>query len=236
MNLLSNAIKFTDAGWVHLYWHYRDGELHVCVSDSGPGIAESARAEIFKPYVRLNRGARGSGLGLAISAELARALGGALKLKPNADQELGSQFELNLPLPTVAALPESTQTQMPSLNILVVEDEAENQELIGELLRSAGHRVAVVGDSFGALSAVMAEQFNVVLMDLDLNGSSGLDLAQILATQENMRAVPIIALSGRADLNDRNACIKAGMFEHVAKPYRLQLIHAAIRRALKIEG
>ena len=236
VNLLSNAIKFTDAGWVHLHSQYRGGELHVSVSDSGPGIEESARTEIFKPYVRLNRGARGSGLGLAISAELARALGGTLTLNPRADRELGSQFELNLPLPTVAALPESTQTQMPSLKILVVEDEVDNQELIGELLRSAGHQVVVAGDSFSALSAVTAEQFNVVLMDLDLDGSSGLDLAQILATQENMHAVPIIALSGRADLSDRNACIKAGMFEHVAKPYRLQLIHAAIRRALKIEG
>ncbi len=244
VNLLSNAIKFTDAGWVHLHSHYRDGELHVRVSDTGPGIAESARAEIFKPYVRLNRGARGSGLGLAISAELARALGGALTLKADAERtdnkagerKLGSEFELILPLPTIAALPETTQKPMPSLNILVVEDEADNQELIGELLRSAGHQVVVVGDSFGALSAVMGEQFDVVLMDLDLNGSSGLDLAQILATQENMRAVPIIALSGRADLSDRNACINAGMFEHVAKPYRLQLIHAAIRRALKIEG
>lgn len=244
VNLLSNAIKFTDAGWVHLHSHYRDGELFVRVSDSGPGIAESARMEIFKPYVRLNRGARGSGLGLAISAELARALGGALTLKTDVERtgnqanegKLGSEFELRLPLPTVAALPETTQKSMPSLNILVVEDEADNQELIGELLRSAGHHVVVVGDSFGALSAVMGEQFNVVLMDLDLNGSSGLDLAQILATQENMRAVPIIALSGRADLSDRSACINAGMFEHVAKPYRLQLIHAAIRRALKIEG
>ena len=125
---------------------------------------------------------------------------------------------------------------MPSLPILVVEDEPDNQVLIAELLRSAGHSVKVTGDGFGALSFVTAERFDVVLMDLDLDGSSGLDLAQILAAQENMREVPIIALSGRADLSDRNACIKAGMFEHVAKPYRLQLIHAAIRRALKMAG
>ena len=236
VNLLSNAIKFTDSGFVHLHNHYRDGVLRVCVSDSGPGIAELARQEIFKPYVRLNRGARGSGLGLAISAELARALGGVLTLKPSTDTELGSQFELVLPLITVAALPETTHKPMPSLTILVVEDEPDNQVLITELLRSAGHSVKVTGDGFGALGFVMAERFDVVLMDLDLDGSSGLDLAQILAAQENMREVPIIALSGRADLSDRNACIKAGMFEHVAKPYRLQLIHAAIRRALKMAG
>ena len=235
VNLLSNAIKFTDSGFVHLHSHYRDGVLRVCVSDSGPGIAELARQEIFKPYVRLNRGARGSGLGLAISAELARALGGTLTLKPSADAELGSQFELVLPLITVAALPETTHKPMPSLNILVVEDEPNNQVLIAELLRSAGHSVQIAGDSFSALGFVAVERFDVVLMDLDLDGSSGLDLAQILAAQENMDGVPIIALSGRADLNDRNACIKAGMREHVAKPYRLQLIHAAIRRALKME-
>ena len=234
VNLLSNAIKFTDSGFVHLDSHYRDGVLHVCVSDSGPGIAELARQEIFKPYVRLNRGARGSGLGLAISAELARALGGTLTLKPRTDAELGSQFELVLPLITVAAVPETTHKPMPSLNILVVEDELDNQVLIAELLRSAGHSVKVAGDSFSALGFATGERFDVVLMDLDLDGSSGLDLAQILAAQENMREVPIIALSGRADLTDRNACIEAGVLEHVAKPYRLQLIHAAIRRALNI--
>ena len=242
VNLLANAIKFTDSGWVRLHASYHSGALHACVSDSGPGVPELAREDIFKPYTRLNRSARGSGLGLAISAELARALGGELTLtaSPNnnvvlpSDARIGSQFALTLPLVTVPAVPETTPQVMPCLNILVVEDELENQILVGELLRSAGHRVVVVGDSFAALGAVTAELFDVVLMDLDLDGSSGLDLAPILAAQENMRAVPIIALSGRADLADRNACIQAGMHEHVAKPYRLQLIHAAIRRALKI--
>ena len=236
VNLLSNAIKFTESGSVHLKASYHSGALHVCVSDTGPGIPALARGDIFKPYVRLNRGARGSGLGLAISAELARALGGELTLCARPDTELGSQFELILPLLTVPTLIEAAPQTMPSLNILVVEDEPDNQLLIGELLRSAGHRVVLAGDSFAALAAVTVERFDVVLMDLDLDGSSGLDLAPILAAQETMAGVPIIALSGRADQADRNACIKVGMLEHVAKPYRLQLIHAAIRRALKIES
>ena len=241
VNLLGNAVKFTEIGWVRMHASYHAGALHVCVSDSGPGIPASAHSDIFKPYVRLNRGARGSGLGLAISAELARALGGALTLREYtitntaARSAGGSQFDLVLPLQTVAAVIEAPPQAMPSLNILVVEDEADNQLLIGELLRSAGHTVVVASDSFSALAAVSTARFDVVLMDLDLGGSSGLDLAQILAAQDNMAGVPIVALSGRADANDRNACIQAGMIEHVAKPYRLQLIHAAMRRALKME-
>ena len=243
VNLLTNAIKFTGSGWVQMYASYHSGALHVCVSDSGQGVPAAARSDIFKPYVRLNRGARGSGLGLAISAELARALGGELTLSASPDKHvavpsaapIGSQFALILPLLTVASAPETTPQVMPSLNILVVEDEEANQVLIAELLCSAGHRVVVAGDSFTALSAVSGARFDVVLMDLDLDGSSGLDLARILAAQESMAQVPIIALSGRADATDRNACIQAGMLEHVAKPYRLALIHAAIRRALKIE-
>ncbi len=242
VNLLCNAVKFTQSGYVHMQASYHSGALHVCVSDSGPGIPALARSDIFKPYVRLNRRARGSGLGLAISAELARALGGTLTLRENSENPAatgasGSKFDLVLPLLTVSAVIENAQQCMPGLNILVVEDEADNQVLIAELLRSAGHTVVVADDSFAALAAVATAtaRFDVVLMDLDLNDSSGLDLAPILAAQENMRTVPIIALSGRADQNDRNACVRAGMLEHVAKPYRLQLIHAAIRRALKIE-
>ncbi len=250
VNLLSNAVKFTGSGWLHLHASYRSGALHVYVSDSGQGVPAPARRDVFKPYVRLNRGARGSGLGLAISAELARALGGELKLmggelslsaSPDenvavpSDAPIGSQFALILPLPTVPSAPETAPHAMPSLNILVIEDEEANQVLIGELLCGAGHTVALAADSFAALGAVTLQPFDVVLMDLDLDGSSGLDLALILAAQENMVRVPIIALSGRAELGDRNACIQAGMLEHVAKPYRLELIHAAIRRALKIE-
>jgi signal transduction histidine kinase/CheY-like chemotaxis protein/ligand-binding sensor domain-containing protein len=240
VNLLSNAVKFTEHGWVRFSAHYRGGRLLVSVSDSGPGIGDTAQSDIFKPYVRLNRAARGSGLGLAICAELSHALGGELRFNTPTSQ-LGSQFDLSLPLATVATLGEQFAQTMPHLTILVVEDEPDNQLVIGELLRTAGHNVHIAGDSFGALTATAATRFDVVLMDLDLDGSSGLDLAQILAAQPNMRRdtgdhVPIVALSGRASLSDRVACAQAGMHQHIAKPYRIKLIHAAIRRALDLDA
>jgi signal transduction histidine kinase/ActR/RegA family two-component response regulator len=246
LNLLSNAIKFTEQGSVHLHaqMHTQTQTLSVTVSDTGSGIPTAQREEIFKPYVRLNRAASGSGLGLAISAELARTLGGSLRFVEPANRarkhalegDKGSCFELILPLPICAQDVSEVKALVPTLRLLVVEDDESNQQLIEALLRSVGHDVSLAGDAFAAIAAVTQTRFDAVLIDLDLPGMSGLELAPILAVQGLMQDVPMIALSGRAESVDQQACVRAGMQAHVAKPYRLQKIQAVLARLARVDG
>ena len=94
-NLLSNAFRWTpDGGSVGLELSATDGSVYVGVADSGPGIAPSERERIFRPF--WSRGGGGTGLGLAIAQELASALGGRISLESSA--EMGSRFELMLPV------------------------------------------------------------------------------------------------------------------------------------------
>jgi len=95
-NLLDNALKYSD-GAIDLTVSAEPQEMEVCVKDRGPGIAESEREEIFKPFTRSDRsGRRGSGLGLAVCRAIAQAHGGRLMVRPRAGG--GSVFYLTLPL------------------------------------------------------------------------------------------------------------------------------------------
>jgi signal transduction histidine kinase/ligand-binding sensor domain-containing protein/ActR/RegA family two-component response regulator len=240
LNLLSNAIKFTEQGGVHLFVQMQAQALTVRVSDTGTGIPAAQQQEIFKPYVRLDRATRGTGLGLAISAELARTMGGSLSLVTSpieaqpqwTNGTSGSCFELNLPMPIAEEATSETKTSVPAMRLLVVEDGLDNQLLIKALLRSVGHEVNLASDAFAAIAVTSHTRFDAVLIDLDLPGMSGLELAAVLATQTLMQDVPMIALSGRAESMDQQACISAGMQAHVAKPYRLKKIQDALAQTL----
>jgi signal transduction histidine kinase/CheY-like chemotaxis protein/ligand-binding sensor domain-containing protein len=241
VNLLSNAIKYSKRGQIILRasYHAQEAEYPNClvvqVQDQGSGIPLEAQARIFEPYTRLHSEARGTGLGLSISAELARLQGGSLHLKTSSEQ--GSCFELCVPLPRVQAdaILSEPELVLPGLDILLIEDEPSNQEIVKTLLESVGHRVQLASDVFTTLSAVSNHsRFDIVLLDLDLESSSGFELVPILRAQPHLKTVPILALSGRAERSDIERCLAAGMQGHIAKPYRLKLIQEKLKEALKL--
>jgi signal transduction histidine kinase/ligand-binding sensor domain-containing protein/CheY-like chemotaxis protein len=233
VNLLSNAVKFSTRGTITLRTEYDGTQLKLEVLDQGPGIPEYAQQKIFEPYTRLPGHTRGTGLGLSISAELARAHGGHLMLKHSS--ELGSCFALNLPLQMASdTAPEQTVT-LATLDILLIEDELANQDLAVDLLQSAGHRVFVATDAFSLLTLLpQLQKVDVVLLDLDLQSSSGFDLMPLICAQALLGNVPVIALSGRAERADVDQCLAAGMIGHIAKPYRLKLIQQKLKDLLNL--
>ncbi|MEZ0385718.1 MAG: sensor histidine kinase, partial [Verrucomicrobium sp.] len=101
-NLLSNVEKYASSGgWFRLETQWQDGWLHLAISDRGPGIPDSETERIFRPFERLanhtSEGVTGAGLGLSISLELARLMGGDLKLTK---QTAGAEFALRVPAPS----------------------------------------------------------------------------------------------------------------------------------------
>ncbi|HET9032760.1 MAG TPA: ATP-binding protein [Dokdonella sp.] len=217
MNLGSNAVKFTDRGQAHLgarllsqtESHYT---IRFDVSDSGIGIPESFRQEIFEPFAQLNQGAGrrygGTGLGLAISRQIVELMGGSLEFESTLGQ--GSRFWFDVTFARSAAkgsdLEIGSGTQETSAvvpkHILVVEDHETNLMLIRELLETDGHRVTTCSSGMAALDILVDHDFDLLLLDYNLGDMDGVRLLQ---TYQFGRINPARALFLTADTTQATA-------------------------------
>ncbi len=239
VNLLNNAIKFTATGAILLRVHAhevdQEVDLQMWICDSGAGIPPEQRENVFKPYVRLQSGMRGSGLGLSVCAELCKLMQGSLQVVDPLPEFDGAAFEFRVRLPKAELSDVSTVALNRKLQVLVVEDEAENQVLIQALFEREGHRVQIASNSFAALQAVLQNpSFDAVLLDLDLDGESGFDVLSLMRGVPAGQALPVFALTGRAEADMRERCRKAGMLELIAKPYRWRLIESTLATHLNV--
>ncbi len=207
--------------------------------DTGIGIPGDVLPRLFQRFTQADDGiARrygGSGLGLAISRELVALMGGSIDVASVPDQ--GSTFRVSVALPRgdAAAVGERVDTGFGALQplaaglrVLVAEDNEVNQILIRELLAQLGHEAVVVGDGQAALQAATAGGFDLVLMDIQMPRMDGLAAAR--AMRERGLRLPIIALTANAMLEERAACLEAGMDDHVTKPIEPRALAAAIDR------
>ncbi len=252
VNLLGNAIKFTASGEIALSLR-RGGEksgeasgelLRIGVRDSGIGIAPQRQTEVFEAFTQadnsITRRFGGTGLGLTISNRLVQLMGGRMGL----DSELGhgSEFFFSLPLREAAKIDQAgaseksaIATQAP-LHILLAEDNPINRKLAVTLLGRAGHRITVAEDGAAAVQALSLDAFDLILMDLQMPGLSGLEATRRIRAGESgdgSARVPIVALTANAFAEDRAACLEAGMDGFVSKPIRREELFAAIAEALK---
>lgn len=232
-NLLDNALKFTPQGRIGLVaGALPDGRVRLVVHDSGPGIAEADRAQLFQPFSQAGPGSQGrhggSGLGLSICRQLARAMGGEVGV--DSQPGAGSRFWVELPMPAVAPAP-AAAPEAPSLaglTALVVEDNPVNMLITVAQLESWGMRVEQAGDGQSAIDtlSLRSESFDVVLMDLQMPGLDG------LATTRQLRAAgvhtPIVALTASALDGDRQAAREAGFDALLCKPLEIDRLQAQL--------
>ena len=231
-NLLSNAIKFTERGSVacrvSLAADAAGTELPVVrfvVEDTGIGIPTHKLAQLFQPFHQLDpsvtRKFGGTGLGLAIVHSLAELLGGQLAVESR--EGAGSRFAVDLPLPAtepvIAAADPAVATR--SRAVLVVEDNAYNRHLLGDLLTSQGHRVTLAENGGKAFESLARQPFDLILLDVRMPDIDGIEVARrIRHTEREVCAtpVPIIAVTADADAATREACLAVGMDDVLAKP------------------
>ncbi|MBW7860818.1 MAG: response regulator [Rhodocyclaceae bacterium] len=236
LNLLSNAVKFTHEGSIGLevttLEHNADhARLQFVVSDTGIGIAPEKQARIFEAFTQadgsVNRAYGGTGLGLTISQRLVDLMGGQLRLQSVPGK--GSRFIFDARFRVaVAETPgpvSATDPELPSvaLKILVAEDNAINRRLMAGLLEKLGHRFSFARDGQEAVDAFQSEEFDVVLMDMQMPVVDGLKatrLIRALESTEQRTPTPIVALTANAMQGDRERCLEAGMNAYLSKPVR----------------
>lgn len=234
LNLLANALRFTAAGGVTLAvgaGSSGDGASRVrfAVEDTGIGLTPEQQERLFRPFAQadatIERRFGGTGLGLAIAKRLVEAMGGGIGVESEPGR--GSTFWFELPLAAGEIMVEKAEakplsgvaTSASGLRILVAEDAAASRVLIKEMLTRAGHVVTVVPDGSAALAEMARGDFDVVLLDVHLPGTSGLEIARrIRRLPSPAGSVPILALTASALEVTRRHCQEAGMDDFVPKP------------------
>ena len=243
-NLLNNGIKFTRAGHVSLDIEKIVGDakgewLRFSVSDTGIGIPNDKLDSLFQRFSQvdgsISREYGGSGLGLAISKRLVEIMGGEIGVESSLG--LGSTFWVLLPLPTSNSS-ELSSDKLPinpstPARLLLVEDIEINREIACAILRSMGYSVSAVPDGADAVKSVQSQNYDLVLMDIQMPGMDGLTATRkIRALSGRVADIPIIAMTANVLPKQVTAFRSAGMNGHVGKPFKRDDLRSEIERCL----
>jgi CheY-like chemotaxis protein/nitrogen-specific signal transduction histidine kinase len=257
-NLVSNALKFTKEGSVRIriVGQGLDGRegLTIAVADTGLGIPQDKLALLFHKFSQIDasttRKFGGTGLGLAICKELATLMGGRVWAESAAG--VGSTFWAELKLPYVGPVEAATEAcafddfsragdiaSLETLRILAAEDNPTNQIVLTTIMAAFGVDLTLVGNGREAVEAWTTDQFDLILMDIqmpEMDGVTATGLIRSSEAQTGRRRTPIIALSANALSHQITAYTCAGMDAHVAKPIDMSLLQSEIERVLSAQA
>lgn len=243
-NLLSNAVKFTEQGQIILALELlnRDDSkltLRLSVRDSGIGIPQEAQERIFEHFLQADgsttRKYGGTGLGLAICRRLVEMMDGQLYLESSPGQ--GSVFHVELCLPQGSLPPERAAAWAPGLGgqrLLLVDDNAGSREFVLAQVRNQGVEVETAATGLAALhllreAAQADEPFSLVLLDLQMTGFSGLQVALAIRGDEQLRTMPIVMLSSSVDPIAPEERARLDIAACLVKPLRQDELLAALQ-------
>ena len=249
MNLLGNAVKFTGKGTISLGVQRIPGQqpdlslVRFTVTDTGSGISEAFLPHIFDRFAQdqANPGRRqGTGLGTTIAKDLVEAMGGSIGV--DSTPGAGTTFWFDLPLPATSA-PESasqsadletwlaTHKQSRSRRILVAEDNATNRLIIHELLAAAGHKLTIVNDGDAAIQALLREDFDLAILDMQMPYFTGMEVLQSFRQCKPAAAAPVFfMLSANVDPSDAARAMELGFSLCLPKPVETVKLLDAIDR------
>ncbi|PXA95915.1 hypothetical protein DMC18_03055 [Caulobacter sp. D5] len=238
VNLLGNAVKFTEAGEVRISAAFRDGLLHVAVSDTGCGVPADKRERLFQRFSQVDgshtRRHGGTGLGLSICKGLVELMGGDIDMVP-ADGG-GSVFRFHVraapaDLAASDAPARAAAVEGPAAQVLVVDDVDANRELVRAMLQAIGHEVIEAASGAEAVLMASDRPFDLILMDLQMPGMDGFAAARAIRGPISAnRQTPIIALSADVLPEHVGATAAAGMNGHIGKPISAMELIGAVER------
>lgn len=256
-NLIENGIKYTKSGYVRVELKFEnagqeDVRVTLSVHDTGIGMKPEFRDRLFVPFTQAEEGHsreyRGAGLGLSIIKKIIDALGGGIKIESR-DGE-GTHVEVQLlfgaheTIQLEAALAsgasrcakaESYQSkqQFADIRLLVVEDDPMNQLVIRKMLTSLGVNFDIVSDGSECLVKLSHVNYDLILMDLQMPGVSGLEAARLIRSQN--LPVTIVAMSAHGMREHKIEALEAGMNDYLMKPFSLQTLRETLVRNLNSE-
>lgn len=253
-NLLANAIKYTERGAINFNVRIKPGKpgfsvLHADIVDTGIGIAEDQLETIFEKFSQadntITRKYGGTGLGLAITKELVEAMGGTISVESRLNQ--GSVFRVEIPIELGSEIEEIIEKRpmriksfevvgripLKEARILVAEDHPLNQVFMQTLFAEIGfENVFMADDGEQVLDILQKERIDVVLMDCNMPNLNGFEATARIREeeQESGEHMPIIAMTAKAMVGDREKCLSAGMDDYISKPVDLQTLQKILSR------
>ncbi|MDP9275366.1 MAG: ATP-binding protein, partial [Chloroflexota bacterium] len=226
-NLLNNAAKYTDVGGrISLRARVEGNELVVGVRDDGPGLTKELRKHAFDLFMQgpqtRARARGGLGIGLTLVRRLVELHGGTVEALSEGPGK-GTEFVVRLPLrrpPAAdgAAPTAAIATAGPRRRILVVDDNVDAAEALGELLRDYGHEVATAHDGPQALDNARLHRPEIVLLDISMPEMDGYEVAKRIREDLGLGDALLIALTGYGEDRHRRLAREAGFDQHVTKP------------------
>lgn len=243
-NIVNNGIKYTDKGSVALsiendgYGSENNLKLKFSVRDTGRGITKEKVEQInyyfkqeIKPHVAMPLSIGTTGLGLTVTSQLVKLMGGEIGVESDTE---GTLFWFVLPYKevadlqtleekatkTVANIKEEPTYALRGAKVLLAEDEHINRVLIETVLEQLGVDVTSVASGKEAIEAVEGGDYQLVLMDVQMDDVDGLEATREIRRREKKtgRHIPIVALTAHAMVGDREKCLRVGMDDYLSKP------------------
>ena len=248
LNLLSNAIKYNrEDGLVVVSCQQKDKVVLISVSDTGAGIPEEQHARLFQPFQRLGAEqtvTEGTGIGLVICKKLAEAMEGRIGFESKAG--IGSRFWVELPaaiestrhaateILTVIDAPDNSQVQG---RVLYVEDSPINVSVMEHIFSQfPGVELLIAQTAEAGLDIIRANPPDLVLMDINLPGMSGLEALRLIKSDPHTAAIAVIAVSAAALPQDVKDGLEVGFSAYFTKPFDVQELIAMVRKILGTRG
>jgi PAS domain S-box-containing protein len=248
INLLTNAIKYNKPdGTVTVDCILSTpGRIRLCVEDTGEGLSAEKLAHLFQPFNRLGQEAgpeEGTGIGLIVCKRLIELMGGVIGAESTMGKGSVFWIELTLtakpepvfhPAELAAAAHAPLPDGAPSHTLLYVEDNPANLMLVEELVgRRPDIRFLSAQDGVTGIEMARASQPDIILLDINLPGLSGMQVLEILAAAPATARIPVVALSANAMASDIENGLAAGFFRYLTKPIKINEFMDTLDVALK---
>jgi len=243
INLIGNALKFTSEGSIDLNikalaQSATQYEIKFIVRDTGIGIPKDKQQQLFAPYAQLDqsltRTTNGTGLGLTICKQLVSLMEGEIGVSSTPEE--GASFYFVIPLVASKGPNKKQESFIPLssqktalLKILLAEDDKINQLLAQRLLKKRNIEVTTANNGQEALQACKEQQYDIVLMDVQMPIMDGLTATKRIRKQHQHQPI-IIAMTANAMDEDRNQCLAAGMNDFISKPIDTNLFHKTLEK------